>query len=252
MQVIGGMVFSGGANVLREPGPSIVLANLIVHLDASVPASFNNTAPFWLDLTTGNDASVNGFYAPSHSVYSANSGGVITFDGTTTDQVEWSDNVAYRAYVGGSITLQIWAKIKEYSDGMAIFGKKHPSPYLEGYSVVLSANGVVGLKMQGNTVNATYNTNSNVWFANTWHLFTAVVSYGGSPKLYIDGDKYVDTPNGETSVFYPDAKLVIGRETDSQGNGPVMEVGAFYLYSGELPISGVQNNYNVTKSRYGL
>ena len=247
-----GIQIGSGINVdvsVTASGSNPSASGLILHLDASNASSYPGSGTTWTDLTGNgyNGTLING------PTYSAENSGVISFDGTN-DYVEIADAVALRATTTTELTVQIWANISSFTAGDGLFGKQFgasPGGY-DGYSLALQTNNVLRLQMNGDTVNGGYNSGNNVWSLNTWHLFTAIIDFGGTPKAFVDTTNVVSTTNAESSITNNNATLRIGQSVQEGSPYPVMKVGAFYVYNKALTNQEITDNYNNTKSRYGL
>jgi len=224
-----------------------VTSGLILHLDASNSASYPGSGTTWTDIVGGyNGTLTNG------PTFVNEDGGVISFDGNN-DYVNIADNAALRGSTTGELTIQIWAKISSFTAGDGLFGKQYGvTKDYDGYSLAIQTNNVLRLQMNGLTVNGGYNSANNVWSLNTWHLFTAVIDFGGSPKAYVDTTNVVSVNNAENSIPNNDASLRIGQSIQEGTPYPVMKVGAFYVYNRALSAAEITSNYNATKARFGL
>ena len=246
IQLGGGIAIDRSTVAVAGGTPSA--SGLIMHLDASDASSYPGSGTTWTDLT-GNGYNGTLVSGPS---YLAENGGVISFDGSN-DYVEIADAAALRGTTSTELTVQIWANISSYTTGDGLFGKQFGSAGgYDGYSLAIVTNNVLRLQMNGNSVNGGYNSSNNVWISNTWHLFTAVIDFGGTPKAYVDGTLVINTSNAETGITNNNPTLRIGQSIQEGTPFPVMKVGAFYVYNKELTLQEITDNYNNTKSRYGL
>ena len=227
--------------------PTLVTSGLILQLDASNASSYPGSGTTWTDITGDYDATIT-----ANGSYSAGSGGIIQGDGAGYI-AQVADAAAIRGSVGGVLTLQIWARVRNYANNNGLFGKQFGSATYDGYSFALISSQGVRLQMNGSAVNGGYNSSTGVWSLDTWHLFTAVVAFGGTARAYVDSSKVIEVSNAETSIPSNNANLRIGTDIQDPGDRfPTMDVGAFYVYSRELSASEVADNYSGTKARYGL
>lgn len=227
-------------------GPSVT-SGLVLQLDAGNVSSYPGTGTTWSD--------VGGAYSgvlTNGAAYSSDDGGVIRFDGTD-DYVNIGDHSSLRAPIGSAITIQMWAKISSATAGEGLFSKQFGAASYDGYSLVVNSNNRLQLNMNGSGVNGIYVSGSNnVWTTNTWHLFTAIVHFGGNSKVYVNTSKVIDVNNAESGMGSPTAPLRIGQGIQDSAGHPAMDVGQFYFYNKALTEQEITDNYNATKSRYGL
>lgn len=227
-------------------GPAVT-SGLVLQLDAGNISSYPGTGTTWSD--------VGGAYSgvlTNGAAYSSDNGGVIRFDGTN-DYVNIADHSSLRAPIGSAITIQMWAKISNATDWEGLFSKQFGAPSYDGYSLVVNSNNRLQLNMNGGSVNGVYPSGSNnVWTTNTWHLFTAIIHFGGNSKVYVNTSKVIDVNNAESSMPSPNAPLRIGQGLQDSAGHPAMDVGQFYFYNKALTEQEITDNYNATKSRYGL
>ena len=227
-------------------GPAVT-SGLVLQLDAGNISSYPGSGTTWSD--------VGGAYSgvlTNGAAYSSDDGGVIRFDGTN-DYVNIADHSSFRAPIGSAITIQMWAKISSATAWDGLFSKQYGAASYDGFSLVTGNNNKLQLNMNGGGVNGNYASGSNnVWTTNTWHLFTAIIHFGGNSKVYVNTSKVIDVNNAESSMPSPNAPLRIGQGIQDSAGHPAMDVGQFYFYNKALTEQEITDNYNATKSRYGL
>ena len=227
-------------------GPAVT-SGLMLQLDAGNVSSYPGSGTTWSD--------VGGAYSgvlTNGAAYSSDDGGVIRLDGTN-DYVNIEDDPSLRAPIGSAITIQMWAKISSATANDGLFSKQFGAASYDGFSLVTGNNNKLQLNMNGAVVNGIYASGSNnVWTTNTWYLFTAIVHFGGNSKVYVNTSKVIDVNNAESSMPSPNAPLRIGQGIQDSAGHPAMDVGQFYFYNKALTEQEITDNYNATKSRYGL
>ena len=227
-------------------GPAVT-SGLLLQLDAGNISSYPGSGTTWAD--------VGGAYSgvlTNGAAYSSDDGGVIRLDGTN-DYVNIEDDPSLRAPIGSAITIQMWAKISSATANDGLFSKQFGAASYDGFSLVTGNNNKLQLNMNGAVVNGIYASGSNnVWTTNTWYLFTAIVHFGGNSKVYVNTSKVIDVNNAESSMPSPNAPLRIGQGIQDSAGHPAMDVGQFYFYNKALTEQEITDNYNATKSRYGL
>ncbi len=225
----------------------IVTSGLIAHLDASNSTSYPGSGSTWTDIQGSNDGTING------ATYSATNGGIFVFDGVN-DTIEIPDSADLRAPVGGVRTIQTWVKVKSYDSNDGIWGKQYGSPSYDGYSLAVVTGDIIRLQMNGATVNGGYNSATNAFTTNTWMLLTAIVRFGGNSLVYKDNNStaIISVSNAESSIPSPNAPFVFGRDVQEGSDYADIDIGALYVYNKALTTSEISQNYDATKTRFGL
>ena len=210
--------------------PKIVTDGLVLCLDAANPKSYPGTGTAWTDLSgNGNDATlVNG------PVYNSADGGYIDFDGTN-DYASLPNNVTD---LSGDWAISVWMKPNSDSNPRVVtlittldnlqvgYMETTLKPYIRlDNSVVSSTQSLVAATW----VNVVYQSSSSVRQVYINAVETTVTSGGISA-------------NGERSA-------IGGGYTGFDMNGDI-SLGA--VYSRALTDQEIQQNFNATKSRYGV
>lgn len=251
--LIQGVTLTGTYVVDEIPAAqSIITDGLLVNLDAGDSASYPGSGTTWTDLQGSNDATIDG------ATYSAADGGIFVFDGVN-DVITIPDSADMRATVGGTRTLQTWVKVDSYDSGDGIWGKQYgASSAYDGYSLALQTNNVIRLQMNGNTVNGGYNSAINAFTLGTWMFLTVVVRFGGgagSPSLvYKDNNStpIISQANSENGITNIDAPFIFARDVQEGTDYADINIGALYVYNRALSTTEIADNFNTTKTRYGL
>ena len=254
-------MFNGFSNTFRfgkmkvvvatPPSGSILTTGLLAYLDASENSSYSGSGSTWTDIQGSNDGTING------PTFSSSNGGYFSFDGVN-DTIQIADSADMRATVGGIRTIQTWVRIKSYDDNDGIWGKQYGSPTYDGFSLAIKVGNVLRLQMNGSSVNGGYNSGNNVFNLNTWIFVTAIVRFGGgagSPSLVYVNDNstaIISANNTESSIPSIDAPFVFGRDVQEGTDYANIDIGALYVYNAALTTTQIADNYNATKTRFGL
>ena len=240
------------------PDPTgFVVQNLITRYEIGESGSFVGVGTVINDTTlNNNDASIyNGF------LFTFDDGGAVILDGINR-YIQTPDSSLMRGSVGNSLTIQVWMKVEStYSDGDGLFSKQYGSGQsYDGYSLLLKSNNAIGLYMNGDSVTGEYtSTSTNVWTSDFWHLFTAIIRFGGGSsnpsKVYVDTTEISLSSGGqnnETSITNNTApfRIASGIQESSAQYAPC-RFGAMYVYDRALSSVDVFRNYEATKSKYG-
>ena len=224
-------------------GPKIVTNGLVLALDAADKNSYSGTGTTWKDLS-GNayNGSLN-----TGPLFSSTNGGSIAFDGTTVGQEVNIGTKTINFASGG--TFEIWTKIDNVNRNQGFFSMNPGATYINFYSP-----GATNQKMRweviGNSANAFNAINSlttlqnNVWY----HVVGNFDPSGGSTRIYINGSldnsqsSYTNVPSSVTS------QIIIG----SYGGILDGNIAVAKIYNRVLSTSEVAQNYQTTKTRFGL
>jgi hypothetical protein len=235
------------------PTPTVTLSSgiitdsLFMKLDAT-----NYTSGVWLDETVnGNNATING------ATWSSTDGGIFDLNGTSnTISIPHTSNLSLNTTT--QRTIQVWVKfdvLPALNVQIPVFGKLSSSYGFDGYWGGLFSNGgKVRSVTNGTGVQRIVDSTLTVT-TNTWYLFTfisQITSTANTTKVYINTTEYITTAHG-TDGYSESNPLYLGYIgtgiSSTYLNG---KIGACYFYTKGLNSTEITNNYNVTKSRFGL
>ena len=259
--------FADSANNGSISTTGIIGNGLIAELDSAHASSYSGTGNIWTDLTgNGHNATLIG------STYSSNDGGVFEFS-TSEPSVSFNDSNSISEFSvnnniseNGGFTAQVWV----YRDNL-------PSVNM------IKKNGEYGIRTLrdeyaiGTNVSAgPYNTpvSHSQWQLITLQGFSIDPGADGyvSPthpwagqeqvafRSYFNGIKNLNF-NNPTYDYYVDGTLAPGSSTNNplelatssfSSNNFTGKIGAFYFYNRVLTDQEVVDNFNATKSRFGL
>lgn len=237
----------------------LVGRNLTLHLDAGDSASYPGSGTTWSDLSSNSlNATLYG-----DTAYSTDGGGSLVFDGTG-DYARVNHNAALNP---AQITVSVWA----YRANWAASGDRVLLSKAEGggYYMTLSP----GALDSGNPVGKMYftlydgsayraashvNTDS---LAAGWHHFVGTFD-GQVQRIYVDGvesSSYTHAAALDLSYGFSGTQpLLLGAEANSIGvdtNNPRYfdgKLAQVLIYNDDLTAAEVLQNFNETKSRFGL
>jgi hypothetical protein len=243
-QLVG--VVGYGRMIAPVVSSGLITSGLIVHLDASNSSSYPGSGTTWTDLTgTGNNGTLT-----NGPTYSALAGGCIDCDGTD-DFVSILSNSGLLPQTATPITMQIWVYFDALSNG-AIINKLSGSFGFDGYIVSASAAGYVGYTVNGTGVNQIANSSPTVTFTTgTWRLVTFITqrtATANSTKVYVNTTLYIQNAWGNDG-YSESNPLQLG---GGYGGFVNCKIGAFYFYNRGLSASEITQNFNATKTRYGV
>jgi hypothetical protein len=248
-------------------GPNGIESGLVFSLDAADRTSYSGGTT-WYDLVGNNNGTLT-----NGPTFSSVNGGTLVFDGTN-DYIDCGNGPSFQ--IVGSITTETWINFSSLNNNSDL-------NLISKYSNAGGSNyqGWIMFKSTGNYASfgpgGTGGPNSNEfgWLAtsngnfsgaligsgeqvltNTWYQVVGVFnSSDNSMQLYVNGIlKYSAVRTGQTSGVLLNASrnICIGATPNDdsryvQGKIPITKV-----YNRPLSASEVLQNYNVTKSRFGL
>lgn len=244
-------LYNSGNGKQIEP-TSIVTSGLVLNLDASRKSSYPNTGTTWYDISgSGNNGTmVNGV------AYGSTASGVMSFDGVN-DYVNIGTSANLR--FTKNFTINIWFKFNTKSGVQTLISNNESG----GYGIISNYNseGFVGTAASRIVtfyhINGTYylvGDSLNNYTINTWYNITT--TYDGNTIKYFRNGVLIDSYSVAGSITITSEPLVIGCNPNSSGtnfsdffNG---DLGQTMIYNRVLSSTEITQNFNATKSRFGL
>lgn len=232
--------------------PRIVTDGLVLCLDAADKNSYPGSGNTWTDLSgQGN----NGILTNGPTFNSSNLG-IIVFDGSN-DEIK-TNNFSLD-FGTNSFTLSAWIFTTDNAQRGKIINKGQSSAFpngSKGYSIRFfdQCRFSVG---DGTTFTSVNVDNANEVPNNKWNMITGVCNRENSTQyLYINGEVNKSGSISYGSVTNSDAELTIG----SLNRGVYGSTSEFFdgkisntkIYNRALTATEIQQNYNATKTRFGL
>lgn len=238
----------GYGRIPQVPASSgLITSGLIVHLDASNTSSYPGSGTKWTDLTgNGNNGTLT-----NGPVYSSLAGGCIDCDGTN-DFVSIPNNTSLQPQTATPITMQIWVYFDAITADAAIINKLTASFNFDGYIVRTTSQGYAGYTINGTGIQRIDTSSPTVVFTTgNWYFVTFITqrsATANSTKLYVNTTLRVQNAWGNDG-YSESNPLQLG---GGYGGFANCKIGAFYFYTTGLSESQITQNFNATKSRYGL
>ena len=251
----------------------IISSGLIAELDASYVNSYSGTGTVWTDLTgNGHNGIVTGSYNSSIA------SGVFEFD-TQGEFIEFSQPITKSELsltVNSELTYQAWVYVPQHTAQSTLFGKGTQT-YLQGnygmnlftknnqsdsFSIISdgSQQGQFSTGQPGGTwqlitfqafvgVPNEQLSPSHSWYNTdrvlTRHYFNDTVRMNANyPSL----DYYVNSGQPNTAAEVGELDVL----KDNGYTASNLKIGALYIYNKILTAQEVADNYNNTKTRFGL
>jgi hypothetical protein len=221
-------------------GPHIVTDGLVLHLDAANTKSYQSGSSTWSDLARSGVAGT----LVNSPTYSTANGGFLAFDGVN-EYVSWGDSFDL---ITTSISGFVWGWANSLNEYLPWIDKLSTSG---NYRLHSGANGRIdfGIRNTANTyqeMNYAAGLLTNTWY-NIGFTFNNSTRVG---RIYVNGSLLSSNTftidRGDTSV-----NLQTGYQGNNGGtlNG---RIATLSLYNKELSTTEVLQNYNATKTRFGL
>ena len=249
-------------------GDNVVTDNMVVYLDAGNNSSYSGSGALWYDIS-GNS---NNFSLANGPTYSSSDGGAIVFDGTNDFAVS-ATNASWFAFgTSNDYSYGVWAKMDSTGDTESLLSCGTSDGGLTQNSFQLDFEGtntrIRHLFRDGSNNQKVFlpgNADDAVALVGTDWFYVMVVNDRSENELKIYVNSTLLT-TGDSSIIYGTATNVhnFANNTDTTGefkigvnrgsnafiDGRVAQV---HIYKGKaLTASEVLQNYNASKSRYGL
>ena len=245
---------SGNGKQLTVATP-IVTNGLVLNLDAGRKSSYPNTGTTWYDIS-GNGK--NGTLTNGPIFGTANDGS-ISFDGIN-DCVDFGDvlDMGTKSY-----TINMWIKLNSNSSIYQSFLSKA----LANQQNYRFAVGIINYNklyafLQGNTSGSDVIPIGTISLPlNTWFMATFIFDRSSSISIYYNGVNDVLTSSGVISQwsgldFQSNNPFRIGSYTAADNSTPIGMtsglIGTTQVYDRVLSQAEITQNFNATKSRFGL
>ena len=226
-------------------GPDTVTDGLVLSLDAANKKSYPGSGTAWNDLS-GN--AINGTLT-NGPVFSSDNVGIIDFDGSN-DYIQLQSN-GTGTFNNQIFSLGMWFKVDSLASYNVLFSydyTAHSAPHYATH-LRLETSGAIRFHWNNGSANRSMFTGAGVIVADTWYNIY-ITFKSGKQQLFINGTVIHSTTLPDTITFY-NQEVWIGRSNFSSGytNGKIT---LFNYYNRELSAAEVVQNYNATKSRFGL
>ena len=231
--------------------PKTITDGLIFAIDAANRKSYTGTGTNWKDIVSNN----NGTLTNGPTFSSSNSGNIvfddtndyITFGNTSTLNFEWND----------PHSIEVWLKRSNSGDSY-IVGKNESSGNYRGTEFTFNGSNLIQyvIRNSNSTSNRLFSYTSGTYNDGEWHQF--VVTYDGSGNasgigIYIDtvSDVIIFNNGNITGGITSTANAVIGAR-NGVANYFGGNIAIVKYYNKVLTSAEILQNYNATKSRFGL
>ena len=218
--------------------PKIVTSGLVLCLDAANKLSYPGTGTSWYDLS-GN---ANTGTLTNGPTFSGGNGGCIVFDGVD-DYINILNNSSFN--VTDNISVEMWVRIETTQSNNLGFLIKYANGYLFYIAGVNNTFAFDSRNGDGTYYRTTGTTNIK---DGVWKYLVGQKS-GLSYKVYVNGVLEGSTTANSVGSIAGNVNLKLGTDDGTYLNG---RIGTFKIYNRALSATEVLQNYNATKSRFGL
>jgi hypothetical protein len=219
--------------------PSIITNGLVLYLDAANPYSYVSGSTSWNDISRGGN---NGTLVNGPTFSSANNGSIV-FDGTN-DYANVPDNTTLNSNIG---TILVWFNYTSApGNGSVVLGKTDVFGSFNGLNIFIY-QGLLGTQIKGGS---TTNTSQTAVSTNTWYNYTITYTSGVSYSSYLNGI-FIET-NSLASFTFSTQPLRLARSVDTYWSNFGGQIPITQLYNRAFSAQEVLQNYNATKTRFGL
>ena len=225
-------------------GPKTTTNGLVLCLDAADKNSYIGSGTTWTDVS-GNNYTGTLINAPT---FSNTNGGSIVFDGLD-DQVRLG---AVTSTLSTSLTYNIWFNPSVIDTSRTLFWDDDAQGGGDSWVQITSGGAI---QSQRDPDGFGVLTSSTTISANNWYNFNMVAN-GSSGKIFYINGQNVGSNNVEISTRSGKSYITLGASFDGANNITVGtfngKIATFLVYNRALSATEVLQNYNATKSRFGL
>jgi hypothetical protein len=234
-------------------GPNIIRDGLVLYLDAGNIKSYPGSGTNWFDLSNkGNNGTlING------PTFDSNNFGSIDFDGVD-DRVDIPNNQQLSDDIFSNSlfsTLECWVNIREFKNWTCMINKAFGGSYsnttgpglwsnINGYQFVIGTG--VGGNPTGGSKRIDFTANINQWY------YIVGTVNGNVARMYVNGSLHGTNTSTVNTIEQNTSPIVIGARCTTCTPYLDGNIGFIKIYNKELTPEEILQNYNATKSRFGL
>jgi len=236
--------------------PAIVTSGLVLYLDAANNKSYVSGSSTWTDISNNQNNAI--LYNAGNSTYTSSPAGPPTFssDGRGSFVFDGNDFGKFGTVNAGSdITVSTWCKTTNSTRENGIISHCNGGPVVLGYAITNGKMKYWYYTTSWQVANSVASVNDGNWKNLVW------AKSGTSMSMYINGvlDSTVSLTGDRTGPLVSVGSLWGPCNSDSYGAGTDAYTQCFdgtisnvSIYNRQLSASEVLQNYNATKSRFGL
>ena len=212
-----------------------VTAGLVLNFDASVAGSYPGSGTNWTDTASSKVGAMGTGVA-----YSASSGGIMTFNGTTNAVVTVSGFTS----LTNDFTIESWYQTSNNHPALWNSGTIGSQGFMMGYYAASSP---------ANSWKATKYGVIDIYIGtipqNTaWHQVTYTFSSTAGVSVYVDGAQTGTTVNNTSNLTAVTTnKIGLGESGNHSGS-----IGSIRMWNTALSSTQVAQNFTAVRSKYGI
>lgn len=240
-------------------GPTIVTNGLVLALDAGDRNSYPGTGTTWRDLSGNNN---NGTLTNGPTFSSANLGSIV-FDGVDDYASFAGGSLGYSPGITGELSLEVWCNLtgpfSSYPPTLTALGGIFGQGYFNGtigwgLGMSRGATGPYVVSFQVRNVGTIVEPTGS-FITGSWNHFVGSFTRNNFSRIYVNGTLASSVSstslNGLTlTPNFNDAAIGYANSNNPFRIGG--RVATARLYNKPLSSSEVLQNYNATKTRFGL
>lgn len=221
--------------VVLATASGYVTAGLVLNFDASVTGSYPGTGTNWTDTASSLVGAMGTGVA-----YSASSGGVMTFNGTTNAVVTVSGFTS----LTNNFTLECWYQTSNNHPALWNSGTIGSQGFMMGYYAASSP---------ANSWKATKYGVIDIYIGTipqntTWHQVTYTYSSTAGVSVYVDGAQTGTTVNNTSNLTAVTTnKIGLGESGNHNGS-----IGSIRMWNTVLSSTQVAQNFTAVRSKYSI
>jgi Concanavalin A-like lectin/glucanases superfamily len=238
--------FKNGTYRSVQLTPSIVTTNLLLHLDAGNATSYPGSGSTWTDLISS-----RAFTLYNSPTYNSANGGYISFSSASSQYAQCPSSLPTMA----NFTVEVWCYLIDTPSSTypaIICETVEDTPSECNYSIEC-ANG--GNNISAVTRDATqalvYTDLTYTVARNAWCQLVATCD-GSTLKLYFNGALAKSVADTQTLVSKNQGIYLMRRRDATYFDTFGGRLAVARIYNADIGASGILNNYNIQKSRFGL
>jgi len=225
-------------------GPNIIQSGLVLSLDAGNIRSYPGSGTAWKDVSGRNSTGT----LTNGTGYSTGNKGTLVFDGSN-DYVNLGTSAVFNQFAT-DFTVSAWAN---RSNSGPTFGNIIGDYYTNGvattgeWQIMMTNGGAFNLYKvgPGYLISTTANFGGN-----TWHNLT-VTRAGAGITMYVNSTS-VATATDSNTFGTATGNVNIGVDGDNSSEPFGGSIAAVRIYNRALTASEILQNFNMTKTRFGL
>jgi hypothetical protein len=248
-------------------GPKLTTSNIVLALDTAEADSYFSGSSTWKDVS-GNNNTGTIFNSPR---FDSTNGGNILFTSGSFVEISSSATITDLS-VGNSVTLLAWVKRTPGSSSWLPILTKVSSSGADNVNYELTYAGTGSYSASQNSYTFAYRDSTNTsWHAfststafsngggyeaGLWHhvAFTYTMATGSTARFYVDGEfesgSWRSGNGNSASLSTNNGPLYIGKTNQSE-EFFTGSIGAIQIYNRILSVAEIQQNYRVSKERFG-